>query len=554
MQSDVELLPELGTVPAGQEVRIEVRGPAVPGRLVVRRLGDPVVRLEHDGGPEVSLGVLDPGGYGVELHRRGQVWRTAVDVQGDTRARLRYGFVADYAPERDPRGITDLVRRLHLTGVQLYDWAYRHANLLGGGELYDDPLGRPVSLETVRRIVGAVHRHGADALGYAAVYAVGNEEWETWRHDALLQAGGDPYGLGDFLRLVDPAAGDWLEHLGDDLAASVEQVGFRGFHLDQYGYPKRAVRPDGSRVELTDSFAGALDGLRRRLGSSRLVFNQVNDFPTWRTAQGPQDAVYIEPWHPHDTLDDLARTVTRARSLAGRRPVVIAAYQEVYRRAEAETADRSAALTMATLFSHGATQLLAGEADRVLVDPYYVRNHVAEASTKQLLKRWYDFLVEHDELLMAPAATDVTYSYAGEYNDECDVRYHATTVDVRATAGTVWRRVLEVGDRLVVHLINLVGQPDTRWDAPRRAVPQVTGGELRVRRTGDAVPRVRVADPDGPGHLVDVAVHAEGEHAVAQLPALGVWQLVVVEQAVAGSEGAADAEGTEGTEGTDRVG
>ena len=51
---------------------------------------------------------------------------------------------------------------------------------------------------------------------------------------------------------------------------------------------------------------------------------------------------------------------------------------------------------MATLFSHGATQLLAGEADRILVDPYYVRNHVVERSTAALLKRWYDFLVEHD--------------------------------------------------------------------------------------------------------------------------------------------------------------
>ena len=40
--------------------------------------------------------------------------------------------------------------------------------------------------------------------------------------------------------------------------------------------------------------------------------------------------------------------------------------------------DLATSFTMATLFSHGATQLLAGEAGRVLVDPYYVDNHVAE--------------------------------------------------------------------------------------------------------------------------------------------------------------------------------
>lgn len=536
MQSDVEILPRLGTFPAGQEVRIELRGPATPGRLVVRRLGDPVVRTEHDGGPDRSLGLLEPGGYGVELHAGDQVWRTAVDVQPEPRERLRYGFVTDYSPGRDPSGVTDLVRRLHLTGVQFYDWAYRHADLLGGGERYVDPLDQPVSLETVRRLVEAVHAHGADALGYAAVYAVGDAEWETWQHDALLRAGGTAYSLGDFLRLVDPAAPDWIEHLADELTAATGQVGFRGFHLDQYGYPKRAVRPDGSRVELTDSFALVLEALRRRLGPSRLVFNQVNDFPTWRTAASPQDAVYIEPWPPHDTLDDLARTVARARSLAGRRPVVMAAYQGVYRRADDGTADVSTALTMATLFSHGATQLLAGEADRILVDPYYVRNHVAAASTRDLLKRWYDFLVEHDELLMEPGAADVTYSYAGAYNDECDVHYPLAAVAVRAEPGTVWRRVVEVDGRLVVHLINLTGQTDARWDAPRRAVPPVTGGVLRVRRTSDRRPRVRVADPDGAGYLLELEVVPDGEHVVARLPALTVWQMVVIDHAAEGAD------------------
>jgi len=40
------------------------------------------------------------------------------------------------------------------------------------------------------------------------------------------------------------------------------------------------------------------------------------------------------------------------------------AYQHVYHSAPAESADAATALT------HGATQLLAGEADRLLHDPY----------------------------------------------------------------------------------------------------------------------------------------------------------------------------------------
>jgi hypothetical protein len=43
------------------------------------------------------------------------------------------------------------------------------------------------------------------------------------------------------------------------------------------------------------------------------------------------------------------------------------------------------------------------------------------------------------------------------------------------------------------------------------------------------LPRVRVADPDGRPRLVDLEVEADGEFAVAELPAVHVWQLAVVD-------------------------
>jgi dextranase len=221
--------------------------------------------------------------------------------------------------------------------------------------------------------------------------------------------------------------------------------------------------------------------------------------------------------------------VSRAKSVAEGKPVVIAAYQHVYDSAPAASADLATAFTMATLFSHGATQLLAGEADRILVDPYYVRNHVVERSTADLLKRWYDFLVEHDALLQAPGIVDVTASYAGEYNDDCDVTFPSAAVRGVATAGSVWRRVTEVGGSLVVHLINLVGQDDDLWDAPRKTPSTIGGGRLRFRRSGSAMPRVRVADPDGAPRLVDVPVELDGDFATAQLPPFGVWQVILID-------------------------
>jgi len=525
----LEILPTRGRFETGDSVELEIRG-ATSGELAVFRLGEEVLRLSHADGSTITLGWLPEGCYGVEFTSTdGAEARTAVEVDAGDRERLRYGFVVDYSPGRDLAGIRDTIRRLHLTDIQFYDWAYRHADLLGGGEVYRDALDQPISLQTVRDLIGAVKDVGAAALGYAAVYAVGPNEWARWKHQALLTASGEPYALGDFLFLVDPAAEDWLASFTSQLRYSHTQLGFSGFHLDQYGYPKRALRADGEVVDVANSFVAAIHATRASLPGARLVFNNVNDFPTWASAGAEQDAVYIEVWEPNVTLGALAEIVNRAKSVSGGKPVAIAAYQRVYDSAPAIDADLATSFTMAALFSHGATQLLAGEADRILVDPYYVRNHLVEPSTADLLRRWYDFLVEHDEVLLAPGIVEATPSYAGAYNDDCDVRFGSIPVSGVARAGTVWRRVTIAEGRLVVHLINLFGQDDELWDAPRKTPGPTGPGTPRFRRVGAGVPRVRIADPDATPRLRDIPVEIDGDYASAVLPEFSVWQVVVID-------------------------
>lgn len=522
-----ELLPRRASFLPSQPIAIEARGIAEAGTVRVWHLGDEVAQGDYDGHGEIVLPPLPLGGYGVELIAGRRSFTTAVSVTDASTPRLRYGFVASYLPDRDTDGLADTVRRLHLTDIQFYDWAYRHADLMGGGETYRDALDQPIALATVRNLIAAVQAAGANALGYAAVYAVGPNEWRNWRHRGLNDANGKPYGLGDFLFLVDPAASDWLAHFTADLERAFA-LGFDGFHLDQYGYPKRARRVDGEIVDIGQSFMTLIDAVRSALPRARLVFNNVNDFPTRRTAAAPQDAVYIEVWEPQLTLDALARTVTAARAVDKGMPVVVAAYQHVYDIAPADRADRTTALTMATLFSHGATQLLAGEADRILVDPYYVRNHTVATSTAALLKRWYDFLVSHDELLMPADITDVTNAYAGAYNGDLDVYFTNAPVTQTAVAGSVWRRIAEVEDRLVIHLINLVGQSDTLWDASRAPFGDPGQGVMRVRCVEGATPRIRAADPDNNGRLTPLPVTVEDGFATAQLDKLSAWQVIEI--------------------------
>ena len=291
----------------------------------------------------VDLGVLPPGGYGVELARDGELGAPR-STSADPPDRLRYGFVVDFRPGRDPAPVADQVRRLHLTGIQFYDWAYRHADLLGGGEDYADALGQPVSLDTVRALIAGGQLAGADALGYAAVYGVGNAEWPTWQHDALLPAGRR--------RRTDSATScAWStrrRRTGRSTSRRTSRrrcrpVGFDGFHLDQYGYPKWAVRPDGAVVDVAESFVtpdqvGPDRCPRQRWCSTTSTTSRPGVPPPRR-----RTPIYIEVWQPHDTLDALAAAVSGPAPSAPDRPVVVAAYQHVYDACPAEIADRSTA-------------------------------------------------------------------------------------------------------------------------------------------------------------------------------------------------------------------
>jgi dextranase len=522
------LLPSKASYRPGESVDVDVSPAAHPRRLTVSHLGVEVATVDvQPNAHRATLPVLPEGGYAVGLGDEGAdtEW-TAVEIIADPVSRLRYGFVASFSPERDIDGVLAHFRRLHLTGAQFYDWAYRHANLVGPAE-YTDPLGQPVSLDTVRRLASGLRERGTLPIGYAAVYAVGKQEWPTWEHTALVKPDGTPYSLGDFLNLVDPSDPDWLRHFTEDLRAAVQAGGFAGFHLDQYGWPRRGARPDGRVVDVAAAFDTLIRAVREALPTATLIFNNVNDFPAWITTSSPQDVTYTEVWQPHDTLADLAAVATRARTLAPQRPAVLAAYQNVYDHHPAEVADLTTRFTMATAFSHGATQLLAGESGNVLVDPYYVRNHGAEASTLDMLAAWYDLLVAAGDLLLSPGNADITRSVASAFNDEIDVLGpDGIVMSHEARSGVVWRRVVETAHGTVIHLINLTDQSETGWDTAKAPISTVTGLRLRVRRITDDPPTVRVADPDRGPRFTTVPALVDGDHAHAELPPLQVWQMV----------------------------
>lgn len=517
----VELLPAKATFAPGEPIEVDVRGSDEPLEVSLWHLDRRLAVSTVAAGEPARFPPQAEGGYGVVAGDA----TSALDILADPLSRPRYGFVSHYEAGRDVSGVANHVRRLHLNAIQFYDWMYRHARLLPPQDDFADALGRQVSLATVRELAAAVRGAGSLPLGYAAVYAVGAAEREHWSDIALSRQDGTPWTLGeDFLWIVDPTDERWLRFFADELREAVERVDFAGFHLDQYGAPKQASRPDGAVVDLTAGFPLLIDRIAAEVPEARLIFNNVNDFPTETTAASDQAATYIEVWPPHDDLSHIAGLVSKARLLAPERPVIIAAYLSQFSH-DAETAAAAERLLLATVFSHGGTVLLHGEERAVLTDPYYVDHAEVDDATLELTRLYYDFAVRYGDLLFDPAATDVTRTHIAPETQEVKIAAPvAVTTD--CAPGTVWARVIRCSRGLLVSLIDLSGQTDTLWKTAKQPLQPLACVRVAVEHAAPA--QFLFAAPESSPSLAELVPKRDGAHDVVTLPAFTGWGMLWV--------------------------
>jgi dextranase len=520
----MELLPLKATFAPGEAIEVEVRGVSAGTSIRLLHLDAVVAEAALPPGESfVRFPSLPEGGYGVEAEGAA----SALDVLADPLTRPRYGFVSHYEAGRETGGVAENVRRFHLNAVQFYDWMYRHAKLMPPEDEFEDALGQSISLRTVRRLAAAVRDVGSLPIGYAAVYAVGREAWPDWEREGLFRGDGSPWMLGDFLWNVDPSNPRWVDHFSADLRTALE-VGFAGFHLDQYGSPKWALRSDGSRVDLVDAFPALIDRLAADIPEAELIFNNVNDFPTFATAPAQQALIYIEVWAPHDRLAHLAELVTKARLLAPDKAVILAAYLSSYQGDE-QAASAAERLQLATVFSHGGTVLLHGEEDAALTEAYYVSHKRLSGESQAAARRYFDFAVRYGDLLYDPSAVDVTRTHLGGENEEVKIEA-PVEVATECAPGVLWVRVIRTQQGLLLSLIDLSPQEDDLWDAPKKPGRPLEGVRLSILRRSRSAAIVSVADPDDAPALSRLDVETSERYDTVALPPFRTWSLVLVRE------------------------
>ncbi|WP_163537952.1 glycoside hydrolase family 66 protein [Gracilibacillus sp. YIM 98692] len=295
-------------------------------------------------------------GYFVEVSAGSDKGYTAVDVSTDWTRYPRYGFM-DYYKEEEPYAevrsrVQQTVQDYHTNAFQLYDWMWRHDNLIKRTDgtidsYWEDWDGNLIYWDTINNLIDAIHDQNGAAMPYTMSYAAyeGYEqravspEWGIYEDQNNDSQVGFNFGDDDpytNLWLFDPSNIDWQGHMYDEYFDAINTAGFDGIHLDQLGERNNVYDYDGNLVDLESTFSNFVNNLQTDLennnyGDKIVTFNIVNGARDgWAANDVLQNADtdfdYSEIWEDAPTYYDLADYVTHARKENGGKAMVLAAY------------------------------------------------------------------------------------------------------------------------------------------------------------------------------------------------------------------------------------
>lgn len=484
----VDLYPSQGCFAPGQPVsllaEIESEMAAqITLRLHICHLGNEPQLVEETrslaaGSQTVRLDWIppfNPAGYSTTLELLSQdstplsSGSTSFDVLNRWTDFPRYGFLSDFAVDRvnadeTMRGLVSF----HINGLQFYDWQYRHDQLLPPADDYIDPLGRPLSLKTVRNLVDSAHRYGIAALPYLAVYGASAHFWRAHPDWALYDENRKAIAFGDdFLGLMDPSAdGPWSRHLLNESMRVLEAIPFDGLHIDQYGQPRLAWDSRRELVDLPGAFVSFIQAAREQHLGQAILFNAVDNWPIEPLSGAPLDFMYIEVWPPDVKYRDLARIVLDAVRLSSGKPVVIALYLPADRPENVQLAN-------ALILACGGTRIELGEQARLLADPYFPKHEAISPALLSAMRRFYDYAVRDGEWLQAydlPAAERSQWA-DGQLNP-----------DFVETSDSIWSVARQHAGALTLQFVNFTGlNAEPQWDQPHPEPTTCRNISVRVR-------------------------------------------------------------------------
>jgi dextranase len=370
------------------------------------------------------------------------------------------GFATSF-DEHSRDSVLAWLTQLRCTVVQVYDWMDNYSMPMPGSNTYNDPLGRPIDRSALVALIEGIRSLGAVAQAYAPVCAAdaeladGHPEWRLYRNDEV------PESLGDLLQIMDPGSSGWREHWIHEYGRAVEALGFNGFHLDTYGYPRNALNDHGDPVSIERGYVEFVDSVRSAFPSAVVSFNQVNGVPRGLPAPASPSFRYSEVWPPNDQWRHLEGLLSRS---AGSHPPhgdTLAIYPPVWE-GNRRDALHTAVLSEAIVTTLGANALIWGDDHGALRHPYYVDHETLDASECETVLEWHRMALRCRDLFRE--SLDTSWY---ELTDENASVIVASEVAVcpEPRGGSLFCRVRRGADLVVVGAIDLSGSAQGTWTA-----------------------------------------------------------------------------------------
>ncbi|MBU0996897.1 MAG: glycoside hydrolase family 66 protein [Firmicutes bacterium] len=488
---------------------------------------------------QVRLDSPGIGNYGIMVTVGDFTFEGAFDVVKAHKECIRYGFLSDFSSQEIDTLDVDYIKDLHLNTVQFYDWMYKHDELISKKNDYLDPLGRPTSLETIKKKIEKCLEYGIRPFAYGAVYASSKELFEKHPMWGLYTEDGRPLVFFDWLNFMNISEeSGWSDYIIHQFSESVKRLKFMGIHMDTYGFPKNVHDAFGKNFSLADKFPQLIDRasleVQKINPDNGVIFNCVNNWPVEKVACAKQDAVYIEVWPPHDTYYDLYRLIREARLLSSNQ-VVLAAYMHPFKEAltdsDIDRAENALLLANAVINASGGTQLVFGELEGILQDSYYANYALSRESIKLKIQNYSDYLVRYADLLYKDEGMDISMTATSGINE--DIQFHSNQVvfSPNGKEYSVWTMVREQQNRITIQFLNL-STNNSLWNHPKNKNTEIDDIWIKIN-LDRKIKGVFCASPDNSLKAVELEAIEEktsrGKRFNILVPSLLNWSTVWIE-------------------------
>ncbi|MBT2755838.1 carbohydrate-binding protein [Mesobacillus foraminis] len=318
-------------------------------------------------------------GYLVKASVEGsnQILTAAIDVSSDWTRFPRYGYATEFPKEtanESDKKLKQLTQEYYLNSFQFYDWMWRHdvsvysktdsngkpildengefiAEKIDSSTAYDDLLGRKLYPLSVKQQIKAAQKYNAAAMAYQMNYAAREnyedfgvkKEWGLYRRNAQFpnpklsdQEGFIFDWANTGLYLQNPGNPEWQKYINKEFTRSVNEFGFDGMHLDQWGAHDNDYLYDytGKKRYYSKDYDSLINSVKESLvknneNKSFVTFNMVGGNEGYKDVPVPAtqtDFDYSEIWQDKDNYRDLLKVVEETRETNGGKAVVIAGY------------------------------------------------------------------------------------------------------------------------------------------------------------------------------------------------------------------------------------